>query len=168
LEKIAFMAICLNLQAVRDDEIEELSTDANSLKDFLRSCIAGDPLGPQTNLYYYHGLHYLLTGSDSKGDEPLCYLLYKGEEIGNTGDSCVTAINSKQLAAFDNALQAIDKTELLRHYDGKAMIEAEIDPPIWGSDPEEAKCALCEDLDSLKEFFKVAHARNEGAIIWMN
>ncbi len=70
--------------------------------------------------------------------------------------------------AFETALQSIDKKELLQRYDGKAMAEADIYlSEMWARDDEEGRGNMCEKLEQLKEFLKVARERDEGMISWV-
>jgi Domain of unknown function (DUF1877) len=193
------MGVCMFLQALSDEKIEELSRDSDELQnvvsgstfdpgmdDIMAGLIQKDPrltplaglftsqapsedMSPQFDLEKcWHGLHYLLTGSASQGEEPLCYLVYKGWVIGVCHGGDVRAISSSQLAAFESALQSIDKEEILRRYDGKAMAAAEIYPSeLWARDDEDGREYVCEYLEKLKEFLKGAKERNEGAIVWV-
>lgn len=161
------MGIYMSLQALKDREIEELAQDQMALQDFIESTKAGDPPGPLIDIFHFHGLHYLFTGSAWKGAEPLCYLVHQNRLLGlYNREHEVRAITSKQLEAFELALQPIDHEELLKRYDGKAMTSAGIYPSIWEIDDNEAKDGLCEDLDKLKSFLKAAKTRQEGALIW--
>ncbi len=161
------MGIYMSLQALKDNEIEELAQNQLALQDFVESTKAGDPPGPLIDIFHYHGLHYLFTGSAWQGAEPLCYLLHTNRLLGlYNREHEVRAINSKQLEAFELALKPIDHAELLKQYDGKAMTAAGIYPSIWEIDDNEAKDCLCEDLDKLKSFLKAAKTRQEGALIW--
>lgn len=162
------MGTYMSLQALKDNEIEELAQDQIALQDFVESAKAGDPPGPLTDIFHYHGLHYLFTGSAWQGAEPLCYLVHKNRLLGlYNREHEVRAITSKQLAAFELALQPINHAELLKRYDGKAMTAASIYPSIWEIDDSEAKDCLCEDLDKLKSFLQTAKLRQEGALIWV-
>jgi len=194
------MGVCMCLQALNDEKIDELSRNplelqnivsafawaSPSMAQVMAGMVQRDPrladlaelisrqnltkhLGPQLDLEKsFHGLHYLFTGSVQEGEEPLCYLLHKGRGIGACNIGEVKAISGDQLAAFEAALQAIDKKELLRRYDAKPMAEAEINVfDVVCCDTEDGREYFCEKLVQLKEFLKAASVRKQGMIIWL-
>lgn len=115
----------------------------------------------------YQGLHYLFTGSPEHGAEPFCYLMHGGKTIGLFEQEFeVRAINCRQLAAFEQAIEPIDKQELMRRYNGKAMIEAGIYPSgLWAHPGNDGREYLCQKLVDLKEFLRQAKALNEGMVM---
>lgn len=123
---------------------------------------------PQADLdKVWHGLHWIFTGTAYEGTEPLCYLCHKGLVLGQFRDSEVRGISSKQLAAFEAALEPFDEAELRRRYDGAAMAAADIYLSVmWQRDTEEGIESLSHWLAKLKVFLKEAKSRNEGMLIW--
>jgi hypothetical protein len=115
----------------------------------------------------WHGLHWIFTGSAYEGKEPLCYLLHKGLVIGHRGDHQVRAFSSKQLAAFQDAVEPFDESELRRRYDGKAMAAAQLNLSImWARSDDEGIETLKYTLENLKTFLREAKAQNLGMLIW--
>lgn len=118
----------------------------------------------------WHGLHFLFTGTAWEGDEPECYLLRGGQEIGDedVGYGPARALQPEQVRRFAEYLGSISHEDLRRRYDPPKMSELEIYPDIWSRDSGEENVEweyLLENFDTLREF--VAHTRDveEGIVV---
>ena len=134
----------------------------------LSEIVAVQDASPQVDLdKVWHGLHWIFTGSAKEGPEPLCYLLHKGLELGHFRDSNVRGFSSKQLAAFEAAVQPFDEAELRRKYDGEAMAAADVYlSAMWQRDSEEGVNSLNFWLEKLKIFLNESKERKMGMLIW--
>lgn len=119
----------------------------------------------------WHGIHFLLTGSDWDGEEPLSYLVKGGEYVGDVdvGYGPARRLKPNQVAAWAAALSAISADTLRLGYNPKAMLRAKIYPEIWDQDPEEDDPLgyLLEYFDVLRSFVEQARDQGKGAIIYI-
>ena len=119
----------------------------------------------------WHGIHYLLTETDWEGNEPLCYLVKGGEEIGDidVGYGPARAIKSQQVKKFADALNIINVEELKKKFNPQKMIELDIYPTIWNRDPKEDDTLgyIIEFFNILRSFVNQAAEKNKGLIIYL-
>lgn len=117
----------------------------------------------------WHGIHYLLTGSDDGGDHPLNLLLCGGEIIGgiDVGYGEARVVPSKEVQAFANALDQLDREILADRFDPKKMLEMNIYPEIWNDDtPENGSMTYClEYFEELKRFIGEAAENGLGVVV---
>lgn len=119
----------------------------------------------------WHGIHFLLTGSQWEGKEPLCYLVAGGKTIGDidVGYGPARALTSKQVASFNIALSGISSDNLRQRYDPQALKKAEIYPEIWDNDPAEddALGYLVEMFEDLKAFVEKTSEQKKGMVVYI-
>src|SRR5690242_14594616 len=87
-----------------DEEIRQLLAQPEGIEEFI------DVERTSTDLdKAWHGIHWLLTGSSEGGEEPLCFLLAGGEQVGDVdvGYGPARALTSSQVALWDAALSQI-------------------------------------------------------------
>jgi hypothetical protein len=120
----------------------------------------------------WHGIHFLLTGTDWEGDEPLCYLVKGGQAFGDidVGWGPARGLKTAQVMKFANALNAINVEELKSKFDAEKMMKLDIYPTIWDRDPKEDDTLgyLIEYFYTLKSFVNRAVERKKGLIIYLN
>lgn len=195
------MGRSLCLEAVTEQQIEELSRDAVALNSFLKTAgvtpqsrdrlqrylenipadckqdavqiesvkqIVANQSGLGLDLEKaFRGIHYVLAGDAWAGPEPYCFLLSGGVVIGlYNQDTEVRAINSDQLAAFELALRSIDRAELLRRYDAKALAEA-IKYPIFDWNDVCIRDFVFDKFEELKTFLAEAKKQGKGMLIFV-
>jgi hypothetical protein len=162
------MGVVCCLAPVDEDRINELLADPEAVSEFL------EELEEEAKVIdldkSWHGIHFLLTGSAEEGEEPLCYLIKGGEEVGD-GDvdfGPPRALRPKQIANWANALSSISTDDLRKRFDAKAMMEAEIYPTIWDRVTEEDDYPgyLIENYEWLRSFIEQMKNENKGAIIY--
>ena len=119
----------------------------------------------------WHGIHYLLTGSDWEGAEPLCYLISGGEEIGkvDVGYGPARGLSSQEVKKWTDALAKIKVEELKARFDAVKMMELDIYPTVWNNDPEEDDPLgyLLEYFEELRSFVKRAAADDKCIILYL-
>lgn len=120
----------------------------------------------------WHGLHWLLTGTEYGGKEPLCFLLAGGRPIGDVdvGYGPARAISSNEVVAWDDALKQISGDELSRRFDPKAMLKAKIYPEIWARSlkgEEDTLAYLLEYYATLKQFVVAARKEQSGLLVYL-
>lgn len=109
----------------------------------------------------WHGLHFLLTGTDEAGNSPMDFLAVGGEAIGDVdvGYGPARAFSPEAVADIATRLADVSDAELIRRFDGPAMSAKNIYPDIWQRD-EDADFAL----DYLREnLVRLRHAVAEAA-----
>ena len=120
----------------------------------------------------WHGIHFLLTGSAWEGDEPLCYLVTGGEQIGeeDVGYGPARLLRPFKVATFAAALAKISPDDFRGRYNPEAMQTAEIYPDIWDrvEEREENLQYLLEYFEELKTFTATAHEQGTGLIIYLS
>jgi hypothetical protein len=112
----------------------------------------------------WHGIHFLLTGSDWGGDPPLDFLVKGGTEVGDVdvGYGPARVFRAAEVAAIDAALAEVDGAELHGRFDPQAMVAQDIYPSIWEGMPEDDDVPgyLVAYHERLREF--VGHAARAG------
>jgi hypothetical protein len=132
--------------------------------------LAGDE-GPVAYLdKAWHGLHYLLSGSDGAGNPPLDFLAVGGEAIGSidVGYGPARALGPGEVAEIARRLAALSDTELLSRYDGPEMVARNIYPEIWNRDDDEEDDPLgylTENLAGLRQAVSDAATRQQGLVL---
>jgi hypothetical protein len=120
----------------------------------------------------WHGIHFLLTETDWDGEEPLCYLVKGGKEIGNidVGYGPARSIKAVQVKRFADALNNIEIEELKRRFNPKKMMELDIYPTIWDRGPEEDDTLeyLIWGYNTLRAFVNEAAEKDKGLIFYIN
>jgi len=117
----------------------------------------------------WHGLHYLLTGSDWGGDPPLNFLVAGGYLVGDidVGYGPARVFRSAEVVRIRDALRGIQPDDLRERYDPKAMMEQDIYPTIWDRDPkdDDALGYLMEYFAVLQRFISDAASKGLGIVV---
>src|SRR5262245_61651019 len=98
------MSMICELIEVDEAQIKKFLTNPESASEFLEENDGGMDLDKA-----WHGIHFLLTGSAWDGEEPLCFLVKGGEEIGDEdfGYGPARILSPNQIAAWADSLSAI-------------------------------------------------------------
>ena len=159
------MMYCLRL--AKDDEISSFLKDPESIEDWLFN----DDDEPDAELdKAWHGIHFILTGSQWEGDEPNCFLLAGGSSIGDldVGYGPARALTSAQVKEFSAAISNLGKDDFKNRFDKNAFDKNEIYPQGWESaKDEESIDFLYSNFVTLKEFLESAKTKSCGAIVWL-
>jgi hypothetical protein len=120
----------------------------------------------------WHGIHYLLTGSDWEGDPPAGFLLNWGENIGeiDVGYGPARAFTSDKVNQIAGYLNGIDERSLQVMFSPKQMMEMDIYPTIWDRDPSEDDTLgyLLEYFRVLKGFIERTTDRKCGMVVYLS
>ena len=124
----------------------------------------------------WHGIHFLLTGTDWTGDPPLNFVVQGGREIGSidVGYGPARALVSSEVQTLSAALDALPPEALAERFDPEAMTRLEIYPDeIWAraEDPEDDDDPLgylIANYTELREFVRQAAALGHGLIVYIN
>lgn len=117
----------------------------------------------------WHGIHFILSGSDAEGNPPLDFLLCGGRYIGDidVGYGPARALTSSELANVNMALEHIDTDEFKSRYNPESMSANNIYPAVWDRKEE-----YDENLEymlgyyvAMKDFINDICKKGEGVII---
>lgn len=162
------MSVICILVFATDDEIRQLLAAPEGIEEFIGEERTSADLDKA-----WHGIHWLLTGSADGGDEPLCYLLAGGKQVGDVdvGYGPARALTSEQVEAWDAALSQIARDELSRRFDPKAMLDAAIYPQIWGRSlkgVEDTLDYLLQAYAGLRDFVAAARREGSGLVVYLS
>lgn len=144
------------LQALRDGEIDIL--------DFID--IPPDDRSLELDIdKAWHGIHFVLNGSEWEGTPPLFNVVLGGEpvnddDVGHGPARCLMPREVQDVAA---ALRAIPPEEFRRRYDPALLTANDIYPQIW--DDEDERDPLLEDYELLREFFLGAAQAGDALLL---
>jgi hypothetical protein len=117
----------------------------------------------------WHGLHFLFTGTAWKGDEPGCFLLCGGEEIGDEDVGPARALSPDHVSQFATFLVELSHDELARRYSPPRMTALEIYPDVIWTRPaapgESAFDYLFEAFEKLRDFVTATATKREWLIV---
>ena len=116
----------------------------------------------------WHGLHFLLTGTAWEGEEPACYLLRGGEDLGDAdelGYSMIQALSPARVQQFAALLNSLSREELERRFDPKRMMALKISPEIWTREPK--RTYLLDAFGELRTFVNTLAEGGDGAIVYL-
>jgi hypothetical protein len=158
------------LRQLEELQLAHLVENPDEVLDFLDSEV---PASQELDLdKTWHGLHFLLTGEAWGGEEPVCYILAAGEQIGDeeehdAGYGPARGLYVSQVKAFAEALTAISKQELSSRYNGQQMMALEIYPRGWEEEPDEMREWLLAGYDKLQHFVVQTAATSKALLIWL-
>jgi len=166
------MGMYCSLVEVDEDQIDDLLADPEGVRDFIEEAEEEGEAEVTDLDKSWHGIHFLLTGSAWEGEEPLCYLVKGGREIGDE-DGSARILKPEQVADWADALSTISTDDLRKRFNPEAMIKADIDPRIWDRAPEEPEGDntleyLLENYDGLRYFVEEAKNGNKGLIVYLS
>ena len=157
------MSMIGNYYALPPGELKELKDNPDKLEDAIFEAESFDE-----NFFdvdkAWHGIHYLLTGSDWQGELPLFNAVLGGKEFGSEdlGYGPPRYLTKEEVQELNEALEKISWNELEKRYDPLTMSKLEIYPDIW--DDEDALEYLEHHFNALKNFLADT-ARQEKALV---
>jgi hypothetical protein len=117
----------------------------------------------------WHGIHFLLTGSDWEGEGPLAFILHGGREINeDLGYGPPHGFTSAEVKEISKALDAVNVQDLCDKADLGQFKANEIYPEIWDSEPrEECLGYIGESLKELRQFVSQTASANKALIAYL-
>lgn len=118
----------------------------------------------------WHGIHFLLTGSDWEGEGPLAFVLHGGREINyDMGYGNPHGFVSSEVKEIARALEGVNIDELYQKADPAKFKELDIYPQIWQHEPKE-QCIgyVTEYLKGLREFVQKTASTNRALIVYLS
>ena len=118
----------------------------------------------------WHGLHFLFTGTAWEGNEPACYLVQGGEDLGDDDfDVPLRLLRPEHVRDFNRVLGDLSEDELRRRYDPKRMTGLKIDSVgLWQSATAPAgvvPALLLEAFNELRVFTGRAAAAGDAIVV---
>lgn len=161
------MSMLLNWVSAPESKILALLATPEGINAFLDEADAEGRWGGVDKAW--HGLHWLLTGTVGEGEEPLCYLLIGGTDIGDidVGYGPARALSPAEVKSWEQALAAITNEQLFLNYNPAEMEDAGVYPTFWTNDPAEGKEFLSVGLDTLRREIREASELGNGLVIWL-
>jgi hypothetical protein len=117
---------------------------------------------------YWHAMTYLLTGEADGGDEPLCYLVRGGDEIGRTDAGLVRYLSPQQVAQFSAAISDLSADDFgEQRYDLAELDAKGIYPQRWREDGDENDLLsnIRELFSYLQGYVRDVAAQGQGVVI---
>ncbi|PSK67919.1 hypothetical protein B0E53_00190 [Micromonospora sp. MH33] len=113
----------------------------------------------------WHGIHYLLTGTDWQIGEGAGAAILGGAEIGQDGGyGPPRLLDQDTVRAVATALDALDVEVLRARFDPDAMSAAEIYPDIWTNGTDELDY-LMSHYTELRRFYHAAAANDQAVLL---
>lgn len=118
----------------------------------------------------WHGVHFLLTGTDGAGGAPLDFLVAGGVQVGSidVGYGPARAFAPLKVKEILDALKKFDESALRRRFDPAVMMKLKIYPEIWASDAgdDDAFAYCVEYFNELRAFLETTVQRSAGMIVY--
>ena len=120
----------------------------------------------------WHGIHFVLTGSDWGGAAPLNFLVSGGMEVGDedVGYGPARAFTSAQVRAIHEALSQLPPEQFARRIDLAALEETGIYPEIWEREDEatENQEFLTRHYAALRRYVEGLAGEGAGMLIYIS
>ncbi|MEY4385230.1 MAG: hypothetical protein RLY20_513 [Verrucomicrobiota bacterium] len=117
----------------------------------------------------WHGIHFLLTGSDWEGEGPLAFVLCGGREINeDLGYGPAHGFTSAEVHAIDAALRDITGPALYEKADPADFKKHDLYPDVWEHEPKD-ECIgyVTTYFDDLKKFVHETAQANRALIAYI-
>ncbi len=160
------MSMIGNFLAVSEEKAEELKKIPGQIADFLYS----DEVQKSDSFLdidkAWHGLHFLLTGSDWEGEEPLKSVVFGGTDYGDdVGYGPARILGLGEVRTVEDAISAIKSSSLKSRFDASVLNSADIYPTGWEMDDAEY---IIDAFENVKTFYKNAVVNNQCVIQFLN
>ena len=112
----------------------------------------------------WHGIHWLLTGSQDSTDDVTSEVIFGGEPVGeDLGYGPARVLDPERVRAVASVLRALPAHELRRRVDLKAMSAAGLYPDIW-DEADVFDEYLAPVYDQLRAFYVDAAQEGQAVI----
>lgn len=164
------MAIIGKLLAITQDQLESLIANPDSIFYFLypqdNHGIRDDVLDLGKS---WHGIHFLLTGSDWHGDAPWSWTIMGGTSIGSdVGYGPARYLLPDQVQQVAEALTNQSRGDLAKEYVPKTMDKLGIYPGLWERDGKIALDYLLRNYDHVVRYYQNAVEKKQAMLFYRN
>jgi Domain of unknown function (DUF1877) len=164
------MSMIGNFLAITQEQLNGLLADPDSVPDLLYP-EAGNalPAGLMDVDKAWHGIHFLLTGSQWEGTPPCSLAILGGVPIGqDVGYGPARYLLPNQVREVAQALASLPPSELAKRYSPKAMDEAGIYPEIWERDGDDGLHYVLSFYESVVKYYQDAAGKNHAMLLFLN
>jgi uncharacterized protein DUF1877 len=120
----------------------------------------------------WHGIHYLLTGTEEEGEYPRSFLLAGGRLVGDVdvGYGPARVLSSKETREARDFLNTLADAELRRRFNPADMLARKIYPEIWDRDPaaDDTLGYLIEHVRTLRGFLNQTVDNGCGIVVYLS
>lgn len=117
----------------------------------------------------WNGLHFLFTGTADEGEEPGCFLLRGGEEIGDEDVGPARVLRPDQVSQLAAFLTQLSRDELASRYNPTRMTELDVYPKVIWTRPtrsgESEFDYLFDAFEDLRDFVTETSTRGDSLIV---
>jgi hypothetical protein len=151
------------------DELAAVRADPTAVDALLYGDLDDEAKMPKPELDLdksWHGIHYLLTGTDSgRSVKAPTQAILGGTETGQDGGyGPPRLLDRDTVRAVATALDALDVKVLRARFDPDAMTAAEIYPDIWSNSTDELD-HLMSHYTELRRFYHAAAANGQAVLL---
>jgi hypothetical protein len=120
----------------------------------------------------WHGIHYLLTGTDWGGEPPLDFIVAGGRDVGDedVGYGTARVFTSAETRRIAASLDTLRDEELRSRFAPSDMMAKKIYPEIWDRDPEDDDTLgyLIEYVGTLRRTLASAASEGYGLLVLLS
>ena len=115
----------------------------------------------------WHGIHYLLTGTDWGGAPPIDFLVAGGTTLGKPGCHAlpIRVIDADYASRIHESFVRLDERDLRRRYDVADMTQKRIQPERWEREQAAGLTFLLDHVALLGAFLERAVGAGHGFIV---
>jgi hypothetical protein len=164
------MSMIGNFLAVSKEQLDSLIAHPGSIPAILYpNGGANLPTGHLDIDKAWHGIHFLLTGSEWEGESPWSWVILGGTPVGpDIGYGPARYLSPDQVREVAQALANLPRQELANRYDPVAMEATDIYPQIWVRDGPEGLVYLLSYYDEVVKYYQDAAARKLAVLLYLN
>ncbi|PQO27469.1 DUF1877 domain-containing protein [Blastopirellula marina] len=117
----------------------------------------------------WHGIHFLLTGTEGGGEGPLAFMIHGGEDIKEEiGYGYPRGFTSQEVKEIAAALSVIDVDQLYEQANPADFARHGIYPEVWKDEPKEDCIGYVTDyLKELQKFVSDIATSNRAMIVYL-
>jgi hypothetical protein len=155
------MSMIGNFLALEQTRLDELRENPENIASFLHEEHATDIIDVDKA---WHGIHFVLTGTQYGGEQPLANVVFGAEPISEeeVGYSPALGTSSDHVKSIAEALGQLTENDFRARFDAAALEAADIYPQIW-DEGDEALDYLASYFVELKAFY--ASAAQDGKAV---
>jgi Domain of unknown function (DUF1877) len=162
------MSMIGDFLAIDEDKANDLIKNPDSIVDFLYS--EEFPVEDTEDFLdidkSWHGIHFLLTGSEWEGNPPARDVILGGVAYGeDIGYGPARFLNSEEVKNVDAFLSGLDSDHLQSKFNAEELGTNDIYPNNWNTEDCDY---LAGYFDDLKAFYKKAAGENKMVIQYLN
>jgi hypothetical protein len=166
LEEVTTVGMYASLFAVPESLVDEMRRDAATREEWL-----GDPSELDTHQLdkLWHGLHYLMTGSDQPTNAPVGHAIFGGAALSedDMGFGPATYLTPAEVAVAAVAMKQLDAKDLRARFDPADMSARGVYPDIWVREGEAALDDLLAAYEKLRSYYARAADKGLAMLMWI-